>query len=170
MLLNTVMPRVNTSSWMLNTSGGTRHTAQGQDGFMTAAFAVLGLVGGRSSLVPDILPELQQEEIWYAEPGQADSAMFRRAFGNSIALVALAAAGVTPAQGTIPPTSASTSTGAKTLTTSQARNTGTRGSAHSHKRSARYKKTKKKRKPSRRRHSAKHAHVAPRTHRQARHY
>ncbi len=53
MLLNTLMPRVNTSTWMLDTSGGTRHTEQGrEDGFMTSAFAVLGLDGGRSCSDP----------------------------------------------------------------------------------------------------------------------
>ncbi len=105
MLLNTLMPLVATSTWLLNTSGGTRHPQQGrEDGFMTSAFAVLGLDGGRSSLVADILPELEQEEAWYPQPGEADSAMFRRAFGDSIALVALAAAGQAPDQGPVPQT------------------------------------------------------------------
>jgi len=43
------------------------------------------------------LPQIEQEEQWYTEPGQADDAGFRRAFGNSVAVVALAAALADPA-------------------------------------------------------------------------
>jgi hypothetical protein len=167
MLLNTLMPRVNTSTWMLDTSGGTRHTGQGrEDGFMTSAFAVLGLEGGRSSLIPDILPELQQEETWYPQPGQADSAVFRRAFGNSIALVALAAAGAPPGQGALPPTSPTTNTTAQTLTTSPARTTGTANStSHARKRPMKHKKKNKKNRRRTPRHTTKRRRVQLRAHR-----
>jgi hypothetical protein len=137
MLLNTLMPLVSTSTWLLNTSGGTRHPQQGrEDGFMTSAFAVLGLDGGRSSLVADILPELEQEEAWYPQPGEADSAVFRRAFGDSIALVALAAAGQAPDQGTVPQTtnsSASSSSSAATTTVAHAPATSPDPSTNSYK-------------------------------------
>ncbi len=93
LLLNVLMPRVNTSSWMLATDHGTRHTqADRHVGFITAAFAVLGFDGGRSDLAHYALPQLLAEEAWYPQPGQADSGVFRRAIGNSVALVALAAA------------------------------------------------------------------------------
>jgi hypothetical protein len=93
MLMNMEMPRVNTSTWMLNSSNGTRHTqADRYVGFMTSAFAVLGLNTARSDLIRYILPQLKQEEVWFPQPNQADSGVFRRAFGNSISLIALAAA------------------------------------------------------------------------------
>jgi hypothetical protein len=171
MLLNTLMPRVNTSTWMLNTSGGTRHPQQGrQDGFMTSAFAVLGLEGGRSSLVADILPELEQEEAWYPQPGQADSGVFRRAFGNSIALVALAAAGQTPGQGTVPPTKTSSApiSSSTTIIPSQTPATSQKASTGSHKQTTKKKKAKKakkakKDKTRRPRHIAKRRRVGPRS-------
>jgi hypothetical protein len=151
MLLNTLMPRINTSTWMLDTSGGTRHTQAGrEDGLWTSAFAVLGLAGGRSSLVQYILPELRQEEVWYSEPGQADSAVFRRAFGNSIALVALTAEGTTPGQGTLPPTSTSNST-----TASPTRNVGTSSSSHSKPTGKKQKSKRKQTKKARRKAKAK---------------
>ena len=99
MLMNQEMTRVNTTTWMLDTSNGTRHTdADRYVGFQTGALAVLGLGAGRSDLVKYILPELQEEESWYPQTGQAASAGFRRAFGNSVALIALAAAVSDPAE------------------------------------------------------------------------
>jgi len=59
---------------------------------MSPAYSVLGLDAGRSGLVDDILPQIQQEELWYSEAYQADSGVFRRAFGNDVAAIALAAA------------------------------------------------------------------------------
>jgi hypothetical protein len=97
MLVNQELPLVNTSTWMLDTSNGTRHTQSGRYvGFQTAAFAVLGLDAGRSDLLQYIQPELTQDETWYPQPGQANSAVFRRAFGNSISVLALAAANTDP--------------------------------------------------------------------------
>ena len=173
MLLNTVMPRVNTSTWMLDTSGGTRHPQQGrQDGFMTSAFAVLGLAGGRSSLDADILPELEQEEAWYPQPGQADSAVFRRALGNSIALVALAAAGQIPGQGALPPsttTSGAPTSSSTTTASAQGHTTAQKRTRDSRKRTTKPKKAKKakKSKPRRPRHIAKRRRVASRPRRRA---
>lgn len=121
MLMNMEMPRVNTSTWMLDTSNGTRHTQPNRYvGFMSSAMAVLGLDAGRSDLIPWILPQLKQEESWYPQPNQADSAVFRRAFGNSISTIALAAANADPPYqptlakygllGTIPTTTPTTGT------------------------------------------------------------
>jgi hypothetical protein len=97
MLINQELPQINTTTWMLNTSNGTRHTdADRQVGWQTGAFAVLGLDAGRTDLIPDIMPALRQGEAWFPQPDQANSPAFRRAFGNSISLLALAAANNTP--------------------------------------------------------------------------
>jgi hypothetical protein len=99
MLMGQELPRVNTTTWMLNGSNGTRHTAPDTYvGFQTGALAVLGLDGGRSDLAQDVLPELDQEESWYPQTGQSASAPFRRAFGDSVSLIALAAAAADPGQ------------------------------------------------------------------------
>jgi hypothetical protein len=93
MLVNMELSRVNTATWMLDTSDGTRHTqADRYVGFQTSAFAVLGLLTGRSNLTSYLLPQLEQEEQWYPQPYQADASGFRRAFGDSVAVIALAAA------------------------------------------------------------------------------
>jgi len=98
MLINMEMPRVNTSTWKLDTSNGTRHTEPDRYvGFQTSSFATLGLNAGRSDLIQYILPSLEEEEIWYPQPYQADGGVFRRAFGNSIAAIALATADSAPA-------------------------------------------------------------------------
>jgi hypothetical protein len=101
MLVNLLMPRINTTTWLLNTSGGTRHTQEGrQVGFIASAFAVLGFAGLRPELTSYVLPQITTEENWYPLPGQGDSGVFRRAFGADVATIALAAAGPTglPAQ------------------------------------------------------------------------
>jgi hypothetical protein len=93
MLMNMEMPRVNTHSWMLQTSDGSRHTETDRYvGFQTSAFAVLGLHAGRTDLLQYVMPELQQDEVWYPQPEQADSPVFRRAIGDSVSVIALAAA------------------------------------------------------------------------------
>jgi hypothetical protein len=129
MLIDMETPLVNTTTWLINTSDGTRHTDPNREvGFESSAYAALGLEAGRSDLVSDILPELQTQETWYPEPNQADSPSFMRGFGNDISTIALAAAAADPAlQATTnsigvlglapatPPTTATTST---TTTTS----------------------------------------------------
>jgi hypothetical protein len=97
MIMNLESPLVDTSDWILNTSYGTRHIGVGTAEFITSAYAVLGFEGGRADLVPDILPQIQEEEQWYIQPGSANLAGFRRAFGNSVAVIALAAALADPA-------------------------------------------------------------------------
>jgi hypothetical protein len=97
MIMNLESPLVDTSNWIINTSNGTRHTGTNDSELITSAYAVLGFEGGRTDLVDNVLPQLEQEEQWYTEPGQANAATFRRAFGNSVAVVALAAALADPA-------------------------------------------------------------------------
>ena len=93
MLINMEMRRVNIRTWMLDTSDGTRHTeADRYVGFQTSAFAVLGLHAGRSDLLQYVMPQLEMEESWYPQTGQANAPGFRRAFGNSVSVIALAAA------------------------------------------------------------------------------
>ncbi len=93
MLVNVLMPRINVATWMLNTSGGSRHSQQGREvGFMASAFAVLGLAGIRPELDQYILPQIEKEESWYPQPFQADSGVFRRALGADVTTIALAAA------------------------------------------------------------------------------
>jgi hypothetical protein len=92
MILDMELPRINRTTWMLNTSGGSRHPQAGrQVGWLTSAFAVLGFAG-RSDLLGDVLPDLHAEETWYPQPGQADSPEFRRSMGNDVSVIALAAA------------------------------------------------------------------------------
>jgi hypothetical protein len=99
MIMNEELPLISTTDWALNQSDGTRHTGtQGATGFLSSAFAVLALEGGRSDLLADVLPQLAWYQEWYEQTGNADSASFRRAFGNSIATIALAAALANPAQ------------------------------------------------------------------------
>jgi hypothetical protein len=95
--INQEMPRVN-SSWMLDTSGGTRHTELNRSvNFMTPAFTVLALDGGRSDLAGDVVPELVSEQADYNQSWQAYNPVYRRALGTDLAISALAAAGVTQA-------------------------------------------------------------------------
>ena len=99
MLVNLLLPRINKSTWMLDTSGGSRHPEQGrQVGFMASAFAVLGLSGVRSELTQYVLPQVEKEETWFPQPFQADSGVFRRAFGSNVSTIALAAAAPTVLQ------------------------------------------------------------------------
>jgi hypothetical protein len=91
MVLNMEMPRINTHTWMLDASQGSRHPQPGRYiGWLTSAFTVLGLEGGRSGLLADIVPDLTAEETWFGEAGQADSPQFRRAFGSDLSVIALA--------------------------------------------------------------------------------
>jgi hypothetical protein len=99
--VNQLLPRVN-SSWMLDTSAGTRHTALNRSvNFLTPAFTVLNLFGGRADLAADVLPELNSEQAAYNQSWQAYNAVFRRSLGNDLSVSALAAA--LAAGGTPPP-------------------------------------------------------------------
>jgi len=101
MMMNQEQPLVDTTDWLMNTSNGTRHTGINDAEFVTSAYAVLGLDAGRTDLLPDVLPQLQQEEDWYSWTGQTDNSVFRRAFGNSVSTIALAAALADPQDSSI---------------------------------------------------------------------
>lgn len=90
MLVNALLPLVD-SSWQLDTSDGTRHTqADRYVPLITSAFAVLGLHGDRPDLARFIVPQLTAIEYAYAEPWNVYGAVYRRALGNDIAVIALA--------------------------------------------------------------------------------
>ncbi len=90
MLVNALLPLVD-SSWQLDTSDGTRHTqADRYVPLITSAFAVLGLHGNRPDLARFIVPQLTAVEAAYAEPWNDDGAVYRRALGNDIAVIAMA--------------------------------------------------------------------------------
>jgi hypothetical protein len=94
MLANMVLTRTNQSTWMLDTSGGTRHTDSNRYvNLLSSAFAVLGERGGRSDLDAIASSELQAETAAYEQqPWQDYNPVFRRALGNDISTIALAAA------------------------------------------------------------------------------
>ena len=113
LLLNMLLPRVD-STWRLDTSGGTRVPDQGRKvGFMTSALAVLADYGGRGDLNAMVLPELREEEAYFAQSSQAYNPFMRRALGNDVAVIALAAGNYSPSVGASP-TSASPATGSAT--------------------------------------------------------
>jgi hypothetical protein len=89
--MNMLLPRIETAGWLLDTSDGTRHTQLVRtQPLITSAFAVLGLHGGRADLVPDIAPQLQAVSAQYSSPDTASGAVWRRAIGNDISVIALA--------------------------------------------------------------------------------
>ena len=89
--MNMLLPRIN-SSFMVDTSGGTRHTEHSREvPLITSAFAVLGLHGGRTDLMPLIVPALHELEQAYANPIDDYSEVYRRALGNDVSVIALAA-------------------------------------------------------------------------------
>jgi hypothetical protein len=86
--VNMLLPRLN-SSMDLDASDGTRHTLSNDyTGFLSSAFAVLSLFGGRGDLAGYASSEIGAERTWYSWP--QDNPVMRRALGNDIALQALA--------------------------------------------------------------------------------
>lgn len=64
---NVLLPRVD-ASWMLDTSGGTRHTEQGRKvPFVTAALQVLATIGGRPELSPLASSQFGRVETEYSQ-------------------------------------------------------------------------------------------------------
>jgi hypothetical protein len=91
LLANMLMTRVG-PGWMLDTSGGTRHTeANRQVPFLTSALAVLGWRAGRGDLAGQVSAQLASTARQYALPLNQSNDVFRRALGNDISVIALAA-------------------------------------------------------------------------------
>lgn len=90
LLVNTLLRRIS-SRFTLNTSGGTRHTKPNRVvPVITSSFAVLALDGGRSDLLRDVIPQLHEVEAAYREPSNDYGAVYRRALGNDVSVIALA--------------------------------------------------------------------------------
>jgi hypothetical protein len=88
LLVNMLRPRVNGAA-MLDASGGTRHVEAGRMvPFLTSAYAVLALHGGRSDLMPYAMGELKAEEGFYAQNPYNE--VFRRALGTDVSVIAAA--------------------------------------------------------------------------------
>ncbi len=114
LLVNELLPRV-TSQWLLDTSGGTRHTQSDRYVyFLTSAFAVLSQHGGRADLAGDVAPLLAATASRYNETDNVYSQVFRRALGDDIATIALSSLPGMPlaANGYTPPGLGATSLGA----------------------------------------------------------
>jgi hypothetical protein len=91
LLANMLMTRVG-QGWMLDTSAGTRHTeASRQVPFLTSALAVLGWWAGRGDLAGQVSSQLASTAGQYALPWYQTNDVFRRALGNDISVIALAA-------------------------------------------------------------------------------
>jgi hypothetical protein len=90
LLVNVLQPRIR-PGWMLNTSEGTRHTEPTREvPLITSAFAVLGLHGGRKDLVRFIAPQFAALEATYGQSWNDYGAVYRRALGNDVSVIALA--------------------------------------------------------------------------------
>jgi hypothetical protein len=90
-LVNMLLPHVTSSFW-LDTSGGTRHTETSRYvPLLTSAFAVLGLDGGRADLLHDIAPALAEEQSTILAPWNAFGEVYRRGLGTDVSVIALAA-------------------------------------------------------------------------------
>ena len=65
--INQEMPLVNTTSWVLNTSGGTRHPQANRFvPFSTPALAMAAMVGGRSDLLGFVVGQVATMQKYYA--------------------------------------------------------------------------------------------------------
>ncbi|MCW2540593.1 MAG: hypothetical protein JWN95_2318 [Frankiales bacterium] len=66
LLVNTLLPRVNKTTWALNTSGGSRHTTENRYiGFTTSALMVLATKGGRTDLVPYVASQSATQQSFF---------------------------------------------------------------------------------------------------------
>jgi hypothetical protein len=96
LLVNMLLPRVD-SDWLLNTSGGTRHTEPDRKvPFLTSALAVLGWGAGRGDLAGFVTAHLAATTTQYGFSWNQTNDVFRRALGNDISVIAMAA-GLDPA-------------------------------------------------------------------------
>jgi hypothetical protein len=90
LLVNMLLPRVGTD-WLLDTSGGTRHTeANRKVPFLTSALAVLGWRAGRADLASRVNSHLAVTTTQYRFSWNQANDVFRRALGNDISVIILA--------------------------------------------------------------------------------
>jgi hypothetical protein len=99
LLVNMLLPRVD-SDWLLDTSGGTRHTEPNRKvPFLTSALAVLGWRAGRGDLAGLVTSHLAATTTQYGFSWNQTNDVFRRALGNDISAIAMAAGLDNPAPG-----------------------------------------------------------------------
>jgi hypothetical protein len=99
LLVNMLLPRVG-SDWLLDTSGGTRHTEPNRKvPFLTSALAVLGWRAGRGDLAGLVTSHLAATTMQYGFSWNQTNDVFRRALGNDISAIAMAAGLDNPAPG-----------------------------------------------------------------------
>jgi hypothetical protein len=93
MLIGALLPRVNTATWTLDTSGGTRHPQQGRlVPFTTPGLAVLGWLGARRELAAMFASQLSAIEHYYLGALTYSSPDMYRGLGTQVAVILQAAA------------------------------------------------------------------------------
>jgi len=91
LLVNMLLPRVD-DSWQLDTSGGTRHTDPNRKvPYLTSALAVLGWRAGRADLARLVASHLAATTTQYGFSWNQTNDVFRRALGNDVSVILLAA-------------------------------------------------------------------------------
>jgi hypothetical protein len=91
LLVNMLLPRVD-GNWLLDTSGGTRHTDPDRKvPFLTSALAVLSWRAGRADLAGLVASHLAATATQYGFAWNQPNDVFRRALGNDISVILLAA-------------------------------------------------------------------------------
>jgi hypothetical protein len=91
LLVNMLLPRVG-ADWLLDTSGGTRHTEPNRKvPFLTSALAVLGWRAGRGDLAGLVTSHLAATTTQYGFAWNQTNDVFRRALGNDVSVIAMAA-------------------------------------------------------------------------------
>jgi hypothetical protein len=99
LLTNALLPRVG-GTWLLDTSGGTRHPELGRHvPFTTPALAALGWLGGRSDLAAELPGQVARINEGYRGTLRDGSANTYHGLGNQVAVILLAAMRAQPAHG-----------------------------------------------------------------------
>jgi hypothetical protein len=117
LLLNQLLPRVS-PSWRLSTDSGSRHTEPARTvPFLTSALVVLARHTGRANLAGLATSQFAASAAQYANPANADAAVFRRGLGNDLSTIALSALTDAPRQlgGCAPPNLGGTSLGSASV-------------------------------------------------------
>jgi hypothetical protein len=91
LLVNMLLARVD-GDWLLDTSEGTRHTDPNRKvPFLTSALAVLGWRAGRADLTGLVASQLAATRTQYGFSWNQTNDVFRRALGNDVSVILLAA-------------------------------------------------------------------------------
>jgi hypothetical protein len=91
LLTNALLPRVG-GTWLLNTSGGTRHPWPDRHvAFMTPGLATVGWLGGRSDIATDLSDQFARIDEEYRAAMSYGSANMYHGLGSQVAVILLAA-------------------------------------------------------------------------------